>query len=115
MGAIPIVLGSTSILGTTLMNAIASHPAESPYRDPAPVLVVASSEDAMARAERTIEASGVRVGPKLTVEMAGPRLERQAHAAALWVELDRDGGAPMNALLAQVCRDVRDGRYPAIV
>jgi DNA-binding MarR family transcriptional regulator len=85
------------------------------YSDQTPVLIVASSDAAMTRALRTVEASGLRVGDKVPVESARDRIERQVAATAVWVELDDDCGGAMDALLAQVNRDVADGRYAAVV
>jgi DNA-binding MarR family transcriptional regulator len=36
-------------------------------------------------------------------------------ATALWVELDRDCGGPLDELIGQVSRDVAQGRYAAVV
>src|SRR5206468_3431328 len=35
--------------------------------------------------------------------------------SAVWLEVDRDCGGPMDALLARIAHDVRDGRYVAVV
>jgi DNA-binding MarR family transcriptional regulator len=85
------------------------------YSDGPPVLVAASSESGFARARPTIEAAGMRVAGSVLVEDAGERLARQASASALWVEIDDDGGAPLDALLSQINSDVADGRYAAVV
>ncbi|HEY8623897.1 MAG TPA: winged helix DNA-binding protein [Casimicrobiaceae bacterium] len=69
----------------------------------------------MARAIRTIEASGLRVGDIMPIEIARERIERQVAATAIWVELDDDCGGPMDALLDQLNRDVAEGRYAAVV
>ncbi len=81
----------------------------------APVLLVASSGPAMTRAEQTIDASGLRIGARLSVEEAVARIEVQPAAAAVWVELDRDCGDPMDDLLIQVSHDVSRGSYGAVV
>lgn len=80
-----------------------------------PVLVAASSATALGRAMRTIEATGARVAATLSIEEARERIERQAAASALWIEIDEDAGAPLDELLATVDRDVASGRYAAIV
>jgi DNA-binding MarR family transcriptional regulator len=49
------------------------------------------------------------------LEEAPGRLEIQARAAAVWVELDADGGSVMDRLLDIVGADAGDGRYGAIV
>jgi DNA-binding MarR family transcriptional regulator len=81
----------------------------------APVLIAASSEPALERARRSVGASGARIGASVMVPEAKERLLRQAAASAVWIELDEDGGASMDALLTQVARDARDERYGAVV
>ena len=83
--------------------------------DPPPVLITGDSEDALDRAARTIEASGLRIADRVRIESAPERLERQIAASALWIELDADRGAVMDRLLDQVNRDANAGRYPAVV
>lgn len=85
------------------------------YSGRSPVLLYASSERAMARAHRSIEAFGLRVGASLPIEAAKQRIERQAAATAVWIELDSDCGGPMDELLSDVSRDVAAGRYAAVV
>ncbi len=96
------------------MDAIPTQASVS-YLDQAPVLLTGSSDTAMERARRGIEASGARVAGPLPLAEAGDRIELQGSASAVWVELDRDCGGPMDALLARVSRDVSDGRYGAVV
>lgn len=57
----------------------------------------------------------MRVAGTVLVDEAEARIDRQAAASALWVELDSDGGAALDALLSRINRDVGDGRYAAIV
>lgn len=97
------------------MDAYLSNPTDLTYSDQPPVLLTASSETAMARAQRTIEASGLRVGARLPIELARERIEQQARATAVWVEIDQDCGGAMDELLDAVARDVREERYVAIV
>jgi DNA-binding MarR family transcriptional regulator len=97
------------------MDAYLSNRADVSYSDQPPILIAASSDAAMARAERSIEASGLRVGAKLTIHDATERLNVQAAAAALWLELDRDSGGPMDELLRHVSEDVAEGRYAAVI
>jgi hypothetical protein len=85
------------------------------YLDHSPVLIAGTSEAAVRKAVRTIEACGSRVGQSLPLEQAGDRIERQVSASAVWVELDRDCGGAMDDLLSRVNRDVHAGRYAAIV
>ena len=65
MRVIKVVLGTVSSEGETPMDAIASDRSDLDYSDQAPVLVAASSEDAMAQAVRTVQASGFRVGARV--------------------------------------------------
>jgi DNA-binding MarR family transcriptional regulator len=83
--------------------------------DPPPILIAGDSDAALDRATRTIVASGVRVADRVRLEQAPERIERQAAASALWVELESDRGELMDRLLDCVNRDSADGRYPAIV
>jgi len=96
------------------MDAIPTQ-ASVTYLDDAPVLLTGSSDTAIERARRTIEAFGARVAGPLPLAEAGDRIELQGSASAVWIELDRDCGGPMDALLAHVSRDVSDGRYGAVV
>lgn len=97
------------------MDMIHTDRSDLSYSDQAPVLIAASSDAAMARALRTIEASGLRVGPQLPIEAARERIELQARTGAIWVEIDEDRGASMDELLSRIGRDVADGRYTAVV
>ena len=97
------------------MNAIETDPFDLGYSEGAPVLIAASSDAALARAVRTIEAGGARVGGTLQIETARERIEQQVSAKAIWLELDRDCGAPMDELLDSIGKDVADGRYAAVV
>lgn len=96
------------------MDAIPTQ-ASVTYLDQPPVLLTGSSDAAIELARRTIEASGARVAGPLPLSEAADRIELQGSASAVWIELDRDCGGPMDALLAQVSRDVSDGRYGAVV
>ena len=87
----------------------------SPGFDPPPVLIAGDGAAALERATRTIEASGLRIAGRVDLDQAAERIDRQAAASALWIELDADRGAAMDRLLDQVSRDVAAGRYPAIV
>jgi hypothetical protein len=80
----------------------------------APVLIAGGSNAALARAERTVESSGLRIADRILIENAPERIERQARASALWVELEDDQSAGLDELLSQVTTDVADGRFPAV-
>jgi len=85
------------------------------FFDPAPVLIVADSDLAKARASRTIGAAGRRVADVVGFADAPERIRRQVAASALWIELDDYSGAPTDALLDCVAADVGDGRCSAVV
>jgi len=51
----------------------------------------------------------------LPIETAQERIEQQVSAKAIWLELDRDCGAPMDELLDCIVKNVADGRYAAVV
>ena len=80
-----------------------------------PVLIAADGERSLERAVKAVEASGIRIADRVAIEAASGRIERQAKASAVWIELERDGGEPMDRLLEQVNRDARAARYSAIV
>ena len=97
------------------MDSISAEPYDLSYSDEAPVLIAASSGQAMQRALRTVEASGSRVAGKVDLASAVERIDLQVSSSAIWIELDEDCGGAMDALLAKVSSDVGDGRYAAIV
>src|SRR4051794_15562226 len=99
----------------TVMDAYLSNPADLTYSDEPPILITGSSEAAMARAERCVAASGLRIGAKLPIALAGERLAQQGSTRALWIELDQDCGGPLDDLLDAIARDVREERYAAII
>lgn len=96
------------------MDAITSDPALS-YFSSAPVLIAGSSELSLARARRTVDAFGLRVGDAVPIAEAADRLNRQAAASAVWIELDGALTEQIVATLAAVNRDCADGRYAAVV
>lgn len=85
-----------------------------PYLDVPPLLVAGSSDAAITRARQTAEAFGTRLGQVMRVDDVRGRLDRQASASALWIELD-DLGASAEDFISAVNCDVRAGRYPVIV
>ena len=84
------------------------------YAGPPPVLVAASSSEGRSRASAMIEAAGFRVAA-VAIDEAVDRLALQAAASALWVEVDSDGGAPLDRLLDRLDAEAASGRLPAIV
>jgi hypothetical protein len=63
------------------MDAYPADAANLTYFEHPPILLAASSERALARAEPAIRASGLRVGARLLLEHASERIERQASYA----------------------------------
>lgn len=97
------------------MDAYQSQIVDLAYSDEPPVLLVASSDAATRAARRAIEASSYRIGAMLPIDIACERIARQPKASAVWLEIDCDDGASIDALVGQVARDVEDGRYGAVV
>jgi hypothetical protein len=81
----------------------------------APVLIAGSSRGAIVRASQTVEAAGLRIADRVSINHASDRLGQQVAATTVWIELDEDGGEPMDSLLQLVARDVAAGRYSAVV
>src|SRR5215203_2358401 len=115
MRVICSVLGTSSRLGPIPMYAYPSEPTDLTYAERPPVLIAGSSAQALGKAARTIEASGLRVADKVLLAGAIDRIERQVSATALWVELDGEAEAGCEALLQRVDRDAAAGRYGAVV
>lgn len=98
------------------MDAYSSEKASLSYSDPSPpVLLAASSDAAMRRGRKTIEASGLRVGAILPIDEALARIKAQPAAAAVWLELDRDCGERMDQLINQLSHDVSRGFYAGVI
>jgi DNA-binding MarR family transcriptional regulator len=84
------------------------------YGGPAPILLASTSEQARDRAAQAIAAAGYRIAA-VSMDDLPERLEIQASASALWVEIDRDDGASLDRLLDRVQAEADSGRFPAIV
>jgi DNA-binding MarR family transcriptional regulator len=97
------------------MDELHTEPFVVRYSDGPPILIGASSNAAMARAMRTVEAAGCRVGERMEIGSARERIELQIAAAAIWLELDCDGGVAMDETMDCVSRGVSDGRFAAVV
>ncbi|GAA4721929.1 hypothetical protein H9L13_10300 [Sphingomonas lutea] len=97
------------------MNAYPIGSSTVPYSDGAPVLVTGSGQAAINRAAAFVEATGARVGGRITLDEASRRIADQASAAAVWIELEEDCGPALDVLLKQVEFDVEAGRYAAVV
>ena len=91
---------------TSYLN-ISSAPAELAG---GPVLIAGDSDAALARAELTVSAAGLRVGARSGLDTASERIAQQAAASAVWVDLDHDGGPALDRLLEQIGRDADSGR-----
>lgn len=83
--------------------------------EPPPVLIAADTDAGMSQARRTIEMAGLRVADAVGIGDAIPRIDRQAAASALWVELTEELADEADRMLDHVARDVASGRYPAII
>jgi hypothetical protein len=101
--------------GDIAMDAIHTELHDLSYSDRPPVLIAASSDAAMLRAVHTIEAAGCRIGDRVTIGSAPERIERQIAASAIWLELDRDCGAEMDAVLDCVARHAAGRKLGAVV
>jgi hypothetical protein len=112
MRVIPEMLGHVINAGDMPMY---TERATSDYSEPPPILIGASSDAAMARAVRSVEASGYRIGDCVTIGAAQARIEQQIAASAIWLELDDDGGSQMDRLLDCLRAAASDGRFPAVV
>lgn len=109
------MLGFVHMPGDMFMTAIQTEPFSLSYSDKPPILISATSESAMARAVRTIEAVEHRIADTISIAAARGRAEQQIAAAAMWLELDRDGGPDMDDLLDYLDAKVREGRFAAVV
>ena len=97
------------------MNPTQAEPYDLSYSDNPPILIGASGDAAMARAVRTVEAAGCRIGDTMTLASAVGRMDRQIAASAVWLELDRDGGPQMDEALDCLARSARDRGFGALV
>lgn len=84
------------------------------FAGPPPILIAASSDEARARASVAAESGGFRTAA-VAIEDAVERLDIQAAASAIWIEIDRDSGAPLDRLLDRVEAESGRGSCPAII
>lgn len=84
------------------------------YAGPPPILIAASSNEARARATVNAESAGFRAAA-VAIEDAVERLNVQAAASAIWVEVDHDPGALLDRLLERVEAEASRGGIPAII
>jgi hypothetical protein len=97
------------------MNPTHTEAYDLSYSAAAPVLVSATSEAAMRRALRTVEASGSRIAAAVPLASACDRFDRQIKASSVWLELDEDPGAAMDEVLESIAAGAADGRFSAVV
>lgn len=84
------------------------------YAGPPPILIAATSDQARERAVVTAKAGGYRA-VTVSIDEAPKRLELQAQASAIWVELDQDPGRELDELLDRVQADAASGNCAAII
>jgi DNA-binding MarR family transcriptional regulator len=97
------------------MNAFPTDADDLAYSALPPVLLIGDGEQALSCVRIAIEGAGLRIGATVPVAAAHDRLQQQAAASALWVELEDEFGQPAQELLAEVSRGVGEGRYGAVV
>jgi hypothetical protein len=115
MRVIKFVLGRVDMPRVNPMDTIPTSRADLHYSNDKPILIGASSDPALRQAVETAEALGWRIGDAVPIEAARERITQQPSTGAVWIELDRDCGAAMDELLAQISNDVSGGRYAAVV
>ena len=96
------------------VSSISPQPIDYDYSGPPPVLVITSSDQAMARAVATVGQAGFRVA-HTGVEGALDRLAIQAAASALWLELDGGADPELDRLLDRVDAEAEAGRMSAVI
>ena len=96
------------------MHALLTEPSLT-YDGPPPLLIAATSAQALRRAKDTADASAVRVGAELVIAEAPERLRQQARASAIWIEVDCDCGPELERLLDEVDDAVAGRRLGAVL
>src|SRR5215210_8572000 len=98
------------------MNAyLSDRDDRQPKLDLPPILIASDGERSSRKAVAAVEASGIRVVDQISIEAASERIARQVASSALWIEIEHEGGEPLDRLLDRVNRDVGAGRYAAVV
>lgn len=98
------------------MTAMPIERCELSYSDRRPpILIGATSDAAMARAMRSVEGAGARIGDTLALGSIRERIEQQISATAVWIEIDRDSGSELDHALDFICNSAAEGRFAAIV
>ncbi|HEX8533214.1 MAG TPA: MarR family transcriptional regulator [Allosphingosinicella sp.] len=80
-----------------------------------PVLIVADSPKGLERGARSAELAGCRVAGKASFEEAPERLRRQAAVDAVFLDVERDHGAPLDDLLAALRQAGEAGLHGSVV
>ena len=83
------------------------------YGEP-PVLIAASSEAAASRASEVADGANLPF-VSVSLEELLPRLQRQASAQAIWLEIESDGGAELDRILERIDAEAASDRFPAII
>lgn len=96
-------------------SVLAAEPPFAQLYTISPILVAGSSVVARNRGVALVEAAGVRLAAVVPIADAIERIELQAKAGAIWVELDHDAGEPLDRLLDRIDRDAAAGHYAAVV
>lgn len=85
------------------------------YQGPPPLLIAATSPQALRRAKETADCASMRVGAELAIAEAPERLRQQARTSAIWIEVDRDCGPELERLLDEVDDGLESGRFGAVL
>lgn len=96
--------------------AYQSHSArEFPGWDGPPALLIGDGGDGIGEAELLLDDAGFRLAPRVPIAAALERLDLQARAGLVWVELGGADAAVIAPLLERVRSDAVDQRYSAVV
>ena len=79
-----------------------------------PMLIAATSEAAARRAAETADSAQLPF-VEISLDELLPRLEHQAMAEAIWLEIEEDGGPALDRILDRVDAEAGAGRFPAII
>jgi len=85
------------------------------YQGPPPLLIAATSPQALRRAKDTADSTSMRVGAELAIADAPERLRQQALTSAIWIEVDRDCGPELERLLDEVDDGLESRRFGAVL
>jgi hypothetical protein len=79
------------------------------------VLLIADSEAGEARARRGAERAGCRVAACIGMDGAAERVDRQIAAAAIFVDVEREGGVELDLLLDRLDSAARGARHASVI